>query len=136
TIGDNAEMVADFIYFNPMLFEQVKSNLFKLKERKYPVDFSYPRKETYILNLEVPEGYLVDELPASFQIQLPGKSAVFSYMINTNGNKIQLLNKIFINKPVFVYNEYSELVDFYNKIVEKHAEQIVFKKINEPINQQ
>lgn len=135
TIGDKAEMVADFIYFNPMLFEQVKNNSFKLKERKYPVDYSYPIKETYILNLEVPEGYIVDELPASFQLQLPGNSAVFSYMVNTQGNRIQLLNKIFINKPVFIYDEYSQLLDFYNKIVEKHAEQIVFKKITEPLNQ-
>lgn len=134
TIGDKIEMVSDYIYFNPMLFEQVKNNLFKLKERKYPVDFSYARKETYILNLEIPEGYIVDELPASFQVQLPGNSAVLSYTIKAQGNKIQLLNKIFINKPVFVYNEYSQLLDFYNMIVEKHAEQIVFKKINEPIN--
>ena len=136
TIGDKAEMVAGFIYYNPMLFEQTKSNIFKLKERKYPVDFSYPRKETYILNLEIPEGYIVDELPASFQLKLPGNSASYSYMVNTQGNRIQLLNKIFINKPVFVYNEYAELMDFYNKIVEKHAEQIVLKKNTEPINQQ
>ncbi len=135
-IGDKAEMVSDFIYFNPMLFEQVENNPFKLKERKYPVDFSYPIKETYVLNLEVPDGYIVDELPASFQLQLPGNSAAFSYMVNTQGNRIQLLNKIFINKPVFIYDEYSQLVDFYNKIVEKHAEQIVFKKITEPIKQQ
>ena len=61
-------------------------------------------------------------------MKLPGNSAVFSYMVNTQGNRIQLLNKIFINKPVFIYDEYSQLLDFYNKIVEKHAEQIVLKR--------
>lgn len=128
TFEDKTEKVSDFIYFNPMLFEQVKSNPFKLKERKYPVDFSYPIKETYILNLEIPEGYIVDELPPSFQMQLPDNSAVFNYKVEIKVNKLQLLSSIFINKPVFVYDEYSQLVDFYNKIVEKHAEQIVFKK--------
>lgn len=129
SIEDKTEMMSDFIYLNPMLYEQIKSNMFKLKERKYPVDFSYPRKESYILNLELPEGYAVEELPGSSKVSMSNKSAVFSYEILSAGNKVQLLSTISINKPVFIFDEYSELMEFYNKIIEKHAEQIVLKKV-------
>lgn len=129
TISGRADVAGDIIYLNPLFFEAVKSNPFKLEERKYPIDFAYPFREVFELTLEIPEGYMVDELPKGQKMALPEKSAMFEYSVSVAGNKLLLTNKFSINKPLFVYSEYQGLKDFYNQIVAKHAEQVVLKKI-------
>ncbi|HEX7903262.1 MAG TPA: DUF3857 domain-containing protein, partial [Chitinophagaceae bacterium] len=53
----------DIIYFDPMLGEGYKDNPFKSAERFYPVEMPYKMDEVYSLQMEVPAGYEVDELP-------------------------------------------------------------------------
>jgi len=127
-ITNRGDAAADMFYFNPLFFEQVRRNPFRLEERKYPIDYSYPRTEVYQLSLEIPEGYEVEEMPLPVKILLPENSASFEYSISSKDNKLVLINKISINKPVFISEEYPYLKEFYNKIVEKHAEPVIVKK--------
>ena len=55
----------DIIYLNPMFGEGYKENPFKSAERLYPVEMPYGFDETYTLQMDVPSGYEVDELPKS-----------------------------------------------------------------------
>jgi hypothetical protein len=49
-------------------------------------------------------------------------------MVIVDGNKISLRSQLSINKPIFYQAEYANLKDFFDKIVAKHAQQIVLKK--------
>ncbi|MFD2514578.1 DUF3857 domain-containing protein [Pontibacter locisalis] len=118
----------DIIYLNPMLGYGEEENPFKLSERLYPVDFATPIDETYICNITIPEGYIIEEAPKSVAVNLPENSGRFMYMVEQRGNVVQVMSKININKPVFFAPEYANLKEFYNHIVAKHAEQIVIKK--------
>lgn len=130
-INGYADLAGDYIYCNPLLTERIKSNPFRLEVRKYPIDFGYPIAQIYNLNLKVPEGYEVQEIPEPLQLSLPGNSASFLYKIEVleNGN-LNLINELKINKSVFLYDEYPLIKEFYSKIVQKHAESIVFKRTN------
>ncbi|WP_299756652.1 DUF3857 domain-containing protein [uncultured Pontibacter sp.] len=119
----------DIIYLNPMLGRGEKENPFKLTERLYPVDFGTPVDETYICNLTIPEGYAIEEAPKSIAVNLPENGGRFMYMVQQQGNSVQVMSKVSINKPVFYAPEYAYLKEFYNQIIAKHAEQIVLKKI-------
>jgi len=129
TIEDNARVTSDFIYFNPLLYEKIEANPFKLQERKYPVDYSYARHEKYKVTINIPQDYQVEEAPDPIHLTLPDKSAVFKYKISVEENKIHLESDFSINKSVFLFSEYLVLKEFYDKMVEKHAEQVVLKKI-------
>ncbi len=131
-IRERAMVAGDFIYLNPMLFEQVESNPFKLKERKYPVDYAYPIKRSFILNLEIPDGYEIEEIPDGLTLEMPEQSATYSYVIRPAPGRLQLLSKLDIRKSVFYYDEYELLQVFYDKLVEKQAEPIVLKRIASP----
>jgi len=131
SIEDNARVTSDFIYFNPLLYEQVEANPFKLQERKYPVDYSYPRHEKYVLTISIPQDYRIEEIPESMSLNLPDNSAVFNYKISVEENKIHLENNFSINKNIFLFSEYQALKEIYDKMVEKHAEQIILKRISE-----
>ena len=119
---------SDFIYFNPMTKEGMTENPFKSQERKYPVEMPFKINETYILRLQIPEGYVVDELPKSAKVKLNEDEALFEYIITKNDKEINLRTKLKFERANFLREDYEALRDFFDYIVKKHAEQIVFKK--------
>lgn len=121
----------DIMYLNPMMGEAKKDNPFKSAERKYPVEMPYAMDQTYTLQLEVPEGYVVDELPKSVVVKLNEEGdGLFEYRISQSGNNISFRSRIKISRAFFTQDEYEMLREFFNLIVKKHGEQIVFKKKN------
>ena len=121
----------DLIYFSPCFFEQIKSNPFKLEERKYPVDFNYKRNHRYYLSFEIPKEYTISECPKSTKFSLPNNGGSFIYSIKNEDNKISIMYNLKINKSIFYVAEYSAIKYFFDLIVQKLAEKVVLnKKIN------
>jgi hypothetical protein len=119
----------DILYINPMFGEAQKKNPFKSAERYYPVEMPYTWDETYILTMEVPQGYTLDELPKQMVVKLDEKeSAYFEYRISQSGSTISLRSRVKFNRTLFTNEEYENLREFFNMIVNKQNEQIVFKK--------
>ena len=119
---------SDIFYFNPMLGEAYKENPFKAAERKYPVEMSDAMDETYTLNMEIPDGYVVDELPKSAKVLFNENEGFFEYLIVKTDEGIQFRSRIKLNKANFKPEDYSTLRDFFAYVVKKQSEQIVFKK--------
>jgi hypothetical protein len=120
---------ADILYINPMFGEGYKKNPFKSEERLYPVEMPYTMDETFILTMEVPAGYVVDELPKQILAKYDedGKS-YFEYRIQQSGNTISLRSRIKLVRAYYEPDEYVGLREFFNMVVKKHNEQIVLKK--------
>ena len=119
----------DIIYFNPLLSEAWKENPFKSAERNYPVEMPYTIDQTYLLRLDVPKGYTVDELPKQIVVKLnEDDDGFFEYRLSESNGAISLRSRIKINRAFFMPEEYEMLREFFNLVVKKHSEQIVFKK--------
>ncbi len=119
----------DIIYFNPMFGEAMKENPFKSDVRSYPVEMPYVFDETYSLQMEVPIGYVVDELPKSMVVKMNEENeGMFEYRISQSGSMISFRSRIRIDRAFFLPEEYEMLREFFNMVVKKQAEQIVFKK--------
>jgi len=119
----------DIVYFNPLFDEQLKKNPFESAERLYPVERPYVKNTVFTLNMEVPKGYKVDELPKSAKVKLNDDEGMFEYMISNKEDNIQMRCKVSLKKATYNPEDYTTLRDFYAFIVKKEAEQIVFKKI-------
>ena len=126
----NFKKEGDLMYFNPMLSEAMKSNPFKSEERQYPVEMPYRIIDTYLLDMEIPKGYKIDEVPKSTLVKLNGDEGFFEYMTGKTDEKVQLRVRLVLNKATFLPDDYKTLRDFYGYIVKKESEMIVFKKIN------
>lgn len=119
----------DIIYFNPMFGEGFKDNPFKAAQRFYPVEMPYAIDETYLLRMDVPAGYVVDELPRQMVVKLNEQDdGLFEYRITQSGETISMRSRIRIKRTFFSPEEYDILREFFSHVVKKHAEQIVFKK--------
>jgi hypothetical protein len=119
----------DIIYYNPLMGEAYKTNPFTALTRNYPVEMPFKIDELIVLNMEVPTGYTIDELPKSVKLSLNDTEGMFEYIIQSDGKKIQLKCSIQLNKANFEPDDYQTLRDFFTYIVKKESEQFVFKKI-------
>lgn len=120
----------DVIYFNPYLGENFTKNPFASANRSYPVEFPYRTSEVIRGSFEVPKGYQVDEMPKPIKVLLDddGKS-YFEYRIAISGERISFVSDFKISKTLFMPDEYYTLRAFFDYVVKKQSEQIVFKKI-------
>lgn len=119
----------DLIYFNPMMSEAWKENPFKAANRFYPVEMPYTMDETYLLRMDVPKGYDVDELPGQIRMKLnENDDGFFEYLISNSNGIISMRSRLRLSRTYFLPEEYEMLREFFAMIVKKQGEQIVFKK--------
>jgi hypothetical protein len=118
----------DILYFSPMMNEGYKNNPFKSMVRHYPVEIPYLIDETYVLTMEIPAGYQVDEMPKSARVAYNEGDGMFEYLIQKGETNVQMRVRLKLNKTVFPTEEYGTLRDFFAFVVKKESEQIVFKK--------
>lgn len=117
------------IYVTPVLVTYFRQNPLKSADRKYPVELPYKISQQYTVNIQVPDGYRVEEMPAPLSTGINGnKDAAFDYQITEANGKVTIHYSIEIAKTLFKPGEYNTLRDLFNKIAAKLEEQVVFKK--------
>jgi hypothetical protein len=126
----DSKMAGDeIVYINPMFGEGYKENPFKSVERFYPVEMPYTIDETFQLQMQLPAGYEVDELPQQLVVKLnEHDDGVFEYRITESNGTISLRSRLRIKRSLFEPDEYSKLREFFSIVVKKHSEQVVLKK--------
>lgn len=129
-INDAVQINGDFMYFNPMLDFGENENPFKAEERHLPIELPYLFSEQCVINIKIPEGYTVDELPKNTAIKLDENKSGFTYMAKTDADKIQVVSKINISNRYFDVSAYPIIQNFYTFLIEKQSENIVLRKIN------
>jgi len=118
----------DIIYFNPMFGEGVLKNPFSSSKRNYPVEMPYLKNDTYMLNMAIPEGFEVEEMPKSVRYKLNEKDGFFEYLIVKENGWIQIRSKIVFKRANFDMEDYDTLREFYAYIIKQQSGQIVLKK--------
>ena len=118
----------DIVYFNPLFGEAYKTNPFTAATRNYPVEMPYKTQEVIMVNMEIPKGYTVDEMPKSTRMNYNEGEAKFEYILTKDATNIYLQCILRFDKAIFLPEDYESLREFYGMIVKKQSEQIVFKK--------
>ena len=115
------------LYVDPFVIE-TEENPFKSVKRTYPVDYPHLMRHLYILNLTIPDGYAVDELPETLSIALPNDGGTYRFAVAQRGNVLQINSQLNISKTRFYAQEYAALRTFYQQMIDKQREQIVLVK--------
>lgn len=124
-----SEIIGDKIYFSPMLYYTFKENPFKQETREYPVDFSFPFRDKYMVSVTIPDGYQVESLPKPISLSMNLKAGTFSYTVTNTANQIQVASVLDINTSIIAQEDYVSLKEFFKMVVDKQNEKIVLKKI-------
>ncbi|MBW8200148.1 DUF3857 domain-containing protein [Flagellimonas abyssi] len=116
------------LYLSPLLHLATKVNPFKAAKREFPVDYGYPWEDKYLININLPEGYMVESVPEPIVVLLPEGIGQFRYNISATGNTINARVETVFNSSVVPAFLYGDLKEFYSHIVEKEAEKIILVK--------
>lgn len=126
---DYVEEVAGNLYFSPLLFMATQENPFKPETREYPVDFGFPMKDRYIVNITLPEGFKVETLPETVVYNLEENRGSYRYLISQTGNNLQLSVELTMNKSFIAAENYGNLKKFFELCVAKENEKVVLSKV-------
>ena len=88
----------------------------------------YVFDETYLLNMEIPKNYTVEEMPKSSKVNFNEGDGFFEYIVSKSDDNILLRSRVVLKKANYTAEEYNTLREFFSYVVKKHSEQIVFKK--------
>jgi transglutaminase-like putative cysteine protease len=123
-----AQKSANYIYFNPVLYDRWTENPFKLKGRTYPADLTYRRRGSYTLNLTIPETFMYKEIPKPMTVRLKNGGGEYRRMVGIDSLMAQYVVHFEISKDRFEPEEYTDLQDFFDKIVAAESELFVLEK--------
>ncbi|MEQ9423342.1 MAG: DUF3857 domain-containing protein [Cyclobacteriaceae bacterium] len=123
----NGDQFGGLLYIDPFIIGKAE-NPFNNDERLFPVDLVSKTERLYLMELEVPDGYIVEELPATSTFKLPNDGGSFSFSSSNIYGKISIVCKYSIDKVLFAPQEYPYLKEFFNRVVAKQSEQIVLRK--------
>lgn len=127
--NSSVDIIGDKMYFSPLLFFAETVNPFKQETREYPVDFTFPTQDKYLVNITIPEGYAVESIPTPIAIKFGEETADFKFNISTTGKQIQVSAIIDINSSIVASENYSDLKTFFTEMIKKQTEKVVLKKI-------
>lgn len=129
-ISENqCEIIGDKMLISPMLFFRTTKNYFNQEKRQMPVYFGYPTQEKLSINLEIPEGYVIEVMPKPVQIVAENKGILYRFNISNQENKIQIICSTEINSSIFAADQYDGLKEIFQKIITSQSEKIILKKI-------
>lgn len=117
------------LYINAMYGDYIDENPFKIKERKFPVDFACPRHFKHRIILTLPEGYTVHTLPKATNVALPEKVAKFLYVAQNYNGKVVIQTSLDVDQVMFNQQAYPMIKALYQRMVDKYNEKIVLKKM-------
>ena len=124
--ADYAQTGGDMIYLNPCIIHRLKDNPFKVEQRKFPIDYAYPRSQTIVINVSIPEGYELKECYNNKSISVGGRVS-FKRQKQIMDNKIvQILTKIEIKESIINSKYYDQLKRLYEQIISAESEMLVF----------
>jgi len=99
------------------------------EERDYPVEMSFPYKSYDMIEIKIPDGYTVEQLPKSSAIQTADGGCKYSLTVIAENGLIKVVSAFNANKIFYEPQEFSMLHDFFDKMVEKDEEKVILKKI-------
>jgi|AntRauTorckE6833_2_1112554.scaffolds.fasta_scaffold00634_10 hypothetical protein len=122
------QQMPGLLYLNAIFGSHIDENPFKLKERKYPVDFGCPHRYYHQIVIKLPPDYQLESVPENTHVKLPQNQGVFKYVTSSMGNQLVISSELQVNKRIFDQLEYPLVKELFQYAVDKYSEKLVLKE--------
>ncbi len=96
------------------------------KQRTQPIHISYGYLDTDTIRLQLPEGYLIESLPRTQNLE--GKFGTFQTSIDVNGREVCIVQRILMRRGVYPKEAYTEFADFRKQVAGQYDAKIILRK--------
>jgi hypothetical protein len=104
------------VLLSPFSFSTFSKNPFTEDTRFYDIEFGFPMNEKMKFSFEIPDGYLLDELPPSASLELEKDGLYFSYQVAEESEKVIIVSELSIQKDAHPAKRYGELKRFFELV--------------------
>lgn len=119
------DRIGQKMIINPMLFLNKSANEFDQTEaRKYRIDFISPYTKIKKVMIEIPEGYMVEEMPKSKKILTEDKEVEYSYVVEQKGNILEIISSIKVESTDYPKEYYPAFKQIWNVISNSESQVI------------
>ena len=121
------DVAGNLIYLNPLVFTPMSKSPFTTETRELPVEFPYSQHEQINVQLTLPEGWQVEELPKPITLKLEGLTA--RVLCVQNGQILTTRYHLDITQTFYSQQQYPDLKALFDKLVEINKNIVTLKKI-------
>ncbi|MDN3706475.1 DUF3857 domain-containing protein [Myroides ceti] len=131
TDSNSIDVIGEKLFVDPMLFFTETEHEFKSPTRDFPIDFIYPSSQNILINMEIPEGYIVEKIPENKTIisdEMIGLN--FEYkIVQKENNMLGIIYKLEKRNSLISNTNYAQVKTFFDSVILKNTEKIILKKI-------
>ena len=123
------DVTDDHIYINPFTELPITSNPFTEKERLLPVEFPCRNTFNAYVQLTLPEGWQLEEMPKSVNVSTPDKSASGRINYGITDDKTITINFQFrLSNVYYDHQQYDMLRQLFDLFASRGKDMLVIKK--------
>lgn len=123
------DVTDDHIYINPFTELPITSNPFTEKERLLPVEFPCRNTFNAYVQLTLPEGWQLEEMPKSVNVSTPDKSASGRINYGITDDKTITINFQFrLGNVYYDHQQYDMLCQLFDLFASRGKDMLVIKK--------
>jgi hypothetical protein len=124
-----AKITADLMMVRPRVLGEWSSGFLETKEaRRHPIEFDGPRRMSEVVEIALPAGYAVDELPEAVDAQY--KFAVYHSKAEAVGNKIRYTRMLEIRQLSVPAADAPDLREFNRTIFGDERRAAVLRRVS------
>jgi len=126
-----AQAAGDLLLLRPRVVGQKSSDfLEERKPRAYPVQYPAARVDTDLFEIQLPRGYVVDELPPP--VNVDSGFAAYRSTTSVNSGVVQYQRTFTVNDVFFPLSRIAELKEFLRQVSADEQNPVVLKKAPKP----
>jgi hypothetical protein len=117
------------LYLSPLSDFGIGQNPFRRESRAFEIDFGMAHDETLLINLALPAGYELAEVPKPTILDLPDGGGRFSYSVAVPGTGVVMLtSRLTLYKTLYPAEQYAYLRELYRYALEKQGQKLIIRK--------
>ena len=125
-----AESVGDYLYLRPVLMNFLENELIETEERQFPIDFAFPWRKVLVAEIQLPEGYVLEEKPEDRRLRSPdGGIRTHLYLQHKPEENTLAINfSVRVGKSVFGPQEYEILREVFEQVIDMQETVVVLRR--------
>jgi hypothetical protein len=119
--------IGSSLIFKPFFDLPFQNNELIQDKRNYPVELVFRTNTEFEMNLNVPEGYKITNLPENYTVS--NDLIEINLSINNDLENVSVIGNYNFRQSIYQAKDYKEIKEYFTIIIEKFNQEIVLEKI-------
>ena len=122
----------DRISICPFNTSPIAENPFTAEQRLMPIEFPCVQSEQVVVNITLPDGYVLEQKPKALALTNTNKSISGRLFTNTENNTVQVRYQFNVNKLIHAQPSYNSIRELFGLLAEHSKDMLVITRTPNP----